>query len=90
MSNIVMVKYHNRRMLLTLDLNELVKVLVDEFGPSLVLQLEEMTEGERVATRDHQDGLDIVRERFQLFVTGAEGPVRRQDLERVIVQQGRK
>lgn len=93
MSERIVIKYHNQRMLLTIDFNMLVSVLLREFGPELRLELEAMTDEERADTANEVaevPGLLAVRERFHLFAGEAAAEVRRQDLEREIVAKGQK
>lgn len=90
MNGTALVKYHNRRMLFTLDMSILVKVLLDECGPSVTIQLEEMTSEERAETLEEVNGLHAVRERFWLFIHVSEDWIRRPDLERVVVDRGQK
>ena len=43
----IVVKYHNARMLFTLDLNALVRVLLRETGSPLEIRFQEMSDDER-------------------------------------------
>lgn len=90
MNGTALVKYHNHRMLFTLDLSMLISVVLEECGPSATIQFEEMTEPERADTVEATDGLEAVTERFRLFVRVSGDWVRREDLEKSIVERGQK
>ena len=80
-------------MLLTIDLNTLISVLLSEFGPTIRIDLEEMSAVERAGTSEpvpEVPGLRAVRERIYLFVYDSKSWVRREDLEQKIAAQGQK
>jgi len=89
--NTVLLLYHSRKMLLTLDLNAAIEVLLDEFGTCPVLKLRPMSEDERRSAEDHSGPIPLVTERFHLLALSAQvGATRRLDLEEKIVHLGRK
>jgi len=76
---------------MTLDLNTLLRVLLEEFGEHIELQVDPMTEEERAAAEDRTRPITKVTNRLMIFdLSNSELPVRREDLEQRIVQQGRK
>ena len=78
-------------MLLTLDLNTLFEVLLDEFGEHLELDIDAMTEEEREWAEDRSEPITRVATRFVVEdLSVPESPRRREDLEQRIVQLGRK
>jgi hypothetical protein len=89
--NRIVVKYHNRRMLLTVDLNALFDTLFDAYVDDLIVEFVEMNDQEKAASTDEVEGLRAVRERFHLLETGLPtGVRRRKDLEKAAVAVGRK
>ena len=87
----LVIRYHNIKMLLTLDLNTLIRILLEEFGSTLELRFEEMSEVERVQSTKIVEGLHAVQERFYLFWVDPDGKLqRREDLEQKTVHEGRK
>ena len=88
------VKYYNRKILMTLDLNQLVHELLEVRGNRVSVEFMPMTadEQEECSTRmDEIAGLIAVDTRFWLFEIGdANQPIRRPDLETRIVDLGRK
>jgi hypothetical protein len=87
----IVVKYHNRRMLLTVDLNALLGTLFDAYGDGVTVEFAEMSERERAESIDQVEGVRAVRDRFRIFEAGPPSGVRRwEDLEQAAVADGRK
>ena len=87
----IVVVFHSERMLLTLDLNTLVQVLMEIYGRELTLRFRAMSDSEKEAAEEQTEILPAVRTRFLLKEPGPDGEeVRREDLERRIVREGRK
>ena len=87
----IVVKYHNHKMLMTLDLNTLVDVLLKTFGEQLVLRFKPMSDEERGNSSDRARSITAVRERFWILEeTDAGDRHRRKDIEDKIVREGRK
>jgi hypothetical protein len=89
----VVVKYHNRRMLLTVDLETLFTTLFDAFGEDVSVRFVPMNESERRESSEIVDfEIIAVRERFQIFEAspGEHGMRRRQDLEQTATGRGQK
>lgn len=90
-TNSVLIKYHNRKMLMTLDLNMLVNVLMDAFGDTFVLEFKEMDESEKVRTSENVKGIQAVTERFWVLEDiGNQEYRRRLDLEEKTIREGMK
>jgi hypothetical protein len=87
----IVVKYHNRRMLLTVDLNALLDTLFDAYGDGVIVEFAEMNEREKAESIDAVEGLRAVRDRFRIYDVGSpSGARRREDLEQAAVAGGRK
>lgn len=87
----IVVKYHNRRMLLTVDLNALFDTLFDAYDDGVIVEFAEMDEREKAESTEAVEGLRAVRERFHILETGLPtGVRRRKDLEQAAVAVGRK
>ena len=90
MSNKLIIKYHNVKMLLTLDMNTFFQIIEENFGSSFELKFEEMNEKEKESTTSLTDGLRKVNERFWIFSLDKEKEYRRKDLETEIISRGHK
>src|SRR4051812_43768345 len=89
--NHVIMKYHNSRMLLTVDLNALLGVLFDVYGDSMSVEFAAMSEEERAKTIDKLGEVRAVRDRFQVFeIQDKNIEHRRLDIERAAVLAGFK
>ena len=87
----IVVKYHSRRMLSTVDLNALFDTLFGAYGDDLIVEFAEMDDPERSEATDMVEGLRVVRERFRIFeVASPAGALRREDLEHAAVACGRR
>ena len=88
----IAVVFHSEKMLQTLDLNMLVQVLMGVYGRELTLLFRTMSKSEREAAEELVDGIvTAVRTRFMLKELQPDGEgVRREDLERRVVHEGRK
>ena len=87
----IILRFHSRKMLQTLDLGTLFDILLQEYGEPLQLQLVGMTARERTDAEDRTGPVTLVPTRFTLWEQGDEGGlVRRKDLENRIVREGRK
>ena len=87
----LILRFHSRKMLQTLDLGALFNIILREHGDPLQLQLVGMTAEERAEAEDRTGPVTLVPTRFTLWEQGDEGGlVRREDLENRIVREGRK
>ena len=87
----VVVKYHNRKMLATIDLNSLINVLMQSYGDGTTIRFEPMNASEREQTLEDVGGIAGVRERFWILEDCGEGRLRRQPkLEETVVSKGVK
>lgn len=87
----ILIKYHNRRMLLTIDLQSLFTTLFDAFGDEVEVRFLAMTESERLDSAEIVDGIPAIRERFWIIEMETKDlPRRRNDLEQRCVSRGRK
>lgn len=86
----LLVKYHSRRMLLTVDLQALFTTLFDAYGDGASIRLALMDEREKAASTEEVDGLQLVRERFRILEVRPGGTRRRTDLEQAAVASGQK
>jgi hypothetical protein len=85
------VSFHSIKMLLTLDLNTLTRVLLDEFGTHLNVEFRPMTDTERNGVEYKIDFITGIRTRFFLLERRPDGSeMRREDLEDRIIKQGLK
>lgn len=88
------VRYFNRRMLMTLDLNQLVHELLECRGDRVSVEFAPMTADEQDACSTRNEdiaGLTAINTRFWLLETDdANQPIRRPDLEARIVDLGQK
>lgn len=93
-SNRFVVKYFDRKMLMTLDLNQLVHELLDTHGDQVSVEFVPMdaAEQKRCSSRNEDlAGLIAVEKRFWLHeLDESNQPVRRPDLEARIVDLGQK
>ncbi len=87
----ILIKFHNFKMLMTLDLNTLVAVLLDNYGENIVIEFQVMTIQEQSDTVEIVDEINLVLERFWVFECFDTGrKQRRKDLEEQIIQKGVK
>lgn len=87
----VVVKYHNRRMLLTVDIHTLLRTVFDAFGDEVTVAFVAMTEAERRESLDESGEIPLVRDRFQVFEVRAPAEARRRpDIERAAIAAGAK
>ncbi len=87
----IVVKYHNRRMLLTVDANALFAALFDAYGDEVAVEFKPMNEMERRESTDETKGLRLVRDRFRVFeVSDSDVITRRPDIEQTAVSRGVK
>jgi hypothetical protein len=87
----VVVKYHNRRMFLTIDIGTLFCVLFDAFGDALAAEFVPMSETERAESIEETGLLPFVRERFRVFERKPNGALeRRIDVETAATRLGQK
>jgi hypothetical protein len=87
----IIVKYYSKKMLLTIDLSNLVEVLISVFGESIQLDLLVMNEEERLQCSSSEEGIIRVNDRIQVFEVQQDGSTnRREDLEQRIVNEGQK
>jgi hypothetical protein len=89
MPNIVL-RYYSLKMLQTVDLNNLIAVLVSVFGESMQLDLLAMNDDEKQQCSKLEEGILRVNERIWVFEVRPDGRHRRKDLEQKIVGEGRK
>ena len=88
---LVVVKYHNRRMLLTLDLNALVEVIMATYGDGTSIEFMPMTDDERDETLESPNLVNAVRERFWILEVNSDLTTkRRMELEVAAVESGVK
>ncbi len=87
----IVVVFHSEKMLQTLDLNLLIQVLMTVYGHDLTLRFRPMSKCERESAEELADGIvTTVRRRFLLKELQPDGQeVRREDLERRMVPEGR-
>ncbi len=87
----IILVFHSTRMLLTLDLNTMVRLLLETFGQEIILQLRPMTDVEREAAEERNEVITFVRTRFLIKELREDGTeVRHEDLEGRMVHEGRK
>jgi hypothetical protein len=87
----IVVKYHNRRMLLTVDTNALFAALFDAYDGDVTVEFVPMNEMERHESTEEVKGLRLVRERFQVFEgSGVSVMKRRPDIEQAAITKGVK
>lgn len=86
----VLVKYHNARMFLTIDIQTLFSVLFEEFGEGIKVEIAPMLPTERSQSSTEVSPVTIVTERFWIFTCEAEGLKRHTELERRVVDEGDK
>lgn len=86
----ITVKYHNRRMLLTVDLDCLFRVLEEAFGQEVSVSLEPMSDTEQKMTTRDDGQILAVLERFWVLEQKGGAYLRRPDLETKIQREGRK
>jgi hypothetical protein len=90
-ANHLVVKYHNRRMLMTVDLGALFATLFDAYGDGAIIEFAPMDERERDESVEVVDSIPLVQERFRVIETGPRsGPRRRRDLELSAIAIGQK
>ncbi len=63
----IVVKYHIKRMLLTVDLNNLFGTLFDAYGDDVTVGFVAMNEREWRESMDESGEIPMVRDRFQVF-----------------------
>ncbi|ABC29830.1 hypothetical protein HCH_03064 [Hahella chejuensis KCTC 2396] len=84
-------KYHSLKMLMTLDLNKALELLATEYGDSFSLDIVLMTDAERERCMDVSEDVVIIKERFWMFEKeDGGGLIRREDLEKRIINEGCK
>jgi hypothetical protein len=87
----LLLRFYNKKMLLTLDIETLLFLILEECGYSVILDIEEMTEDERGLAEDRTGAIPHVATRFILEDhTHPDRPRRLEDLEYRIVQYGQK
>lgn len=88
----IVVKYHNPRMLLTVDLESLFMTLFDAYGDGVKIEFSEMDEREKGESSEIvEGGIRAVRERFQIIEKMVQSEARRRkDLEQLAIAVGRK
>jgi hypothetical protein len=85
------VKYHNRCLLLTVDLHTLVNTLFDFYGDDLTIHFVAMSELERERNISKLGMIDSILDRFQVFEVNPKiGERRRPDIERAAIAAGAK
>ena len=83
--------FHSSKMLLTLDLQKVFEILVEEYGEELTLSVMPMTAAERAASEDSSGPVTLVPTRFILReVHDGKRIVRRVDIEERMIHEGRK
>ncbi|NTX03323.1 hypothetical protein [Myxococcus sp. CA040A] len=76
---------------MTVDLNTLMEVLLEQFGPRVTLEVQPMTESEKALAEENLGIVTAVRSRFILTeVRSDQESIRHKDLEERIIQKGRK
>jgi hypothetical protein len=81
----IVVKYHSRPMLATVDVNALLATLFNACGGNVIVEFAEMSEQEKAALNDDLGARRAVRRRFQLFdMRLPSGMRRRTDLENCV------
>jgi hypothetical protein len=87
----LILKYHNLKMLLTIDMNKLTEILIDYYGRNIIINFIEMDKEEKKKSSQIENFVLLVRERFWLFEADESNEiVRRNDLEIRIIDEGRK
>jgi hypothetical protein len=87
----MVVKYHNRRMLLTVDTNALFVALFDAYGDDVAVEFVPMNQMERQESTEEVKGIRLVRDRIRVFeVSDSDGIRRRPDIEQTAVSRGVK
>lgn len=87
----LVIEYFNVKMLLTLDLNTMMNILIEEFGGHFTIEYCEMKKQSRVKSSRNKEGITFVDERFFLFELEKTGnKKRRSDLEQRIINEGQK
>jgi hypothetical protein len=90
-NNHVLVKYYDRRMLLTVDISALLSTLFDAYGDDVIIEFMAMDETERRESTDESEAVPIVRDRFQVFeMQKAAEARRRPDIEQAAIAAGVK
>jgi hypothetical protein len=90
-ANRLVVKYHNRRMLLTVDINALFTSLFRVYDDEIRVEFVPMNETEQNETTDAVVGMRVVRDRFQMFEVSEGGEMRRRaDIEQAAIASGAK
>ncbi|MCA9030656.1 MAG: hypothetical protein KDA69_15340 [Planctomycetaceae bacterium] len=89
--NRIIIRYYNRRMLLTVDVNALLQTVFDACGDRVGIEFAEMDETEQEGVVELIDGMRAIRNRFYILeMTPGEDILRREDLEKLSVAVGRK
>ncbi|MCA8992937.1 MAG: hypothetical protein KDA88_13190 [Planctomycetaceae bacterium] len=87
----IIIKYYNRRMLLTVDVNALLQTVFDACGDRVGIEFAEMDEVEKDGATEIIEGMRAIRNRsYILEMTSGEDILRREDLEKLSVAVGRK
>ncbi len=86
----IVIKYFNLKMLLTLDVNKMVEVLINEYGSDLTVEFKHMSNQEQAQSSKVIHTFTAVRERFQVFENKDSELIRKPDLEHKIVKEGIK
>jgi hypothetical protein len=87
--NELLIKYFSARMLLTLDMDQLFRSLLDQFGECQI-SFVPMTAQERAQASTDLNGIEAVNERFWVFHRVGAEFVRQRDIEETIVRLGQK
>lgn len=89
--NRIVIKYYDRRMLLTVDIHTLLNVVFDNYGDSVKIELVEMDDQEKDTSVETIEGIRAIRERFQILeIKSPDGVQRRKDLENLAIAIGTK
>jgi len=87
----ILVKYYNRKMLMTVDISALLAVLFEAYHEDISVEFQAMSESERQLSSHLSDhGIVAVDQRFQVIELCASGARRRTDLEVRAIAVGQK
>jgi len=99
----VVVRYYDRRMFASCDLNAVVSTIFGEYDPDVRIEFVAMNDAERVdasgsivktvvgSTGDVDTGMRVVNDIFRLYEVGPDGGLRRlPNLERLVISKSRK
>jgi len=83
--------YHNLKMLLTLDLNKLIEIIIDQYGENVLIEFVSMTQNEKEKSSKVDAGILKIVERFKLYESDDAGnKIRRKDIEEKAIREGLK